>query len=128
MSVPDAKALSPAPREDQHLERWIVGGGFADRRQPLIHAERERVSRLRPVENDPADAVADLVKQVCVRGDVFIHFIDIPLRMNPGLAVATFLNAKFAMCNRILSNSLYLDHFCIQNGSAETRGALDNDA
>jgi hypothetical protein len=48
--------------------------------------------------------------------------------MHPGLVAATFLNAKLATRNKILSNSLYLDHFCIQNGSAEFRGALDYDA
>ena len=32
-----------------------------------------------PVENDPADAVADLVKQAGVGGGVFIHFGDSPL-------------------------------------------------
>jgi hypothetical protein len=51
-----------------------------------------------------------------------------PLMMHPGLVAAAFLNAKLAARNKILSNSLYLDHFCIQNGSAAFRGALDNDA
>ena len=69
--------------EDQHLEGAIAGRGFADRGKPLIHVEGQRISGLRPVENDPADAVADLVKQVCTGGRVFIHFVDRPLRMEP---------------------------------------------
>jgi hypothetical protein len=59
--------------EDQHLEGTITGRGFAYRCKPFIHVEGQRISRLRPVEGDPADAIADLVKQMGIGGSAFIH-------------------------------------------------------
>ena len=64
MSVPAAKALSPAPVRIRTLIERSVVDARADLGQPLVHREGEGVARLRPVEGDAGDAVADLVEDV----------------------------------------------------------------
>src|SRR3974377_1666968 len=93
MSVPEAKALSPAPwstrtliarsrlassqiagrpagdgpaagaRDHQNLDRGVALGFIANRGEPLIHREGEGIARLRAIERDPADAAPHFVEE-----------------------------------------------------------------
>jgi hypothetical protein len=55
------------------LSERSLGRARADLRKPPIHVESQRIPRLRPVEGDPADAVADLIEQVGFKGRSVIH-------------------------------------------------------
>jgi len=68
--------------QHQHLDRTVAIGLVADFRKPLIHRKRKRIARLRTIERDAADAVAQLVENV-LRGflggrwllaHIFTHF------------------------------------------------------
>ena len=60
--------------EDQDLDGAILVRLLADLGDALVHLERERVARLRPVEGDAADAVAHVEKDVVVLfGHVFLR-------------------------------------------------------
>ena len=52
MSVPAAKARSPAPVTISALHRAVRGELAADLGEALVHGEGERVARLRPVQRD----------------------------------------------------------------------------
>jgi hypothetical protein len=73
MSVPEAKCLVACAGQDQHLVGTVAGSTRADLRKPPVHVERQRIPCLRSVEGDPADAIADLVKEVGVQGRGVIH-------------------------------------------------------
>ena len=60
------KRLVAGPPQQQHLDRLVAVGEFADLGEPLIHLECEGVARLRPVEGHPADAVITDGKQEVV--------------------------------------------------------------
>ncbi len=69
MSVPEANALSPAPRNTSTLMAGSPLASFADRGKPLVHRESKGVAGLRPVEGDPPDAVLKLENEVfCLCG------------------------------------------------------------
>jgi len=53
--------------EHQHLDRAVAIGLIANCREPLIHREGEGIARLRAIERDPADAVAQFVEDVLGR-------------------------------------------------------------
>ena len=75
MSVPAAKALSPAPAQHQHLDGMICVGLLAYRSKPLVHGKGEGVARLRAIERDPPDAVLAFKNEV-VRLYGLVHFLD----------------------------------------------------
>ena len=77
MSVPAAKALSPAPVKISTFMARIRSPPRRSRRARSYICERECVARLRPVEGDAADAVAHVEK------DVVLLFGHVCLRRAP---------------------------------------------
>jgi hypothetical protein len=72
------KGLVAGALEHQHLDRTVAIGLVAECGEPLIHREGEGIARLRAIEGDPPDAVAQLVENV-LRGvlgrlRLLVHF------------------------------------------------------
>ena len=61
------KRLVAGALEHQHLDGTVAIGLVANCGEPLIHREGEGIARLRAIERDPADAVAQLVEDVLRR-------------------------------------------------------------
>jgi hypothetical protein len=67
------EGLLPGAGDDDGAQRTVLAGREGDLPQPLIHREGQRVARLRPVQRDEADAVADLVEQLVHGGLPWCH-------------------------------------------------------
>ena len=72
MSVPAAKAFLPGAGDDQHAGLTRGGGDLS---QPFVHRKGQGIARLRPVERDVPDAIANLIEQ-------FVSHVG-----NPGVSV-----------------------------------------
>ena len=73
MSVPEAKALSPAPWNTSTLTERSLFGLLANLAEPLVHFERKGVAGLGAVESDLADAVLEIVEQVVGGRSLLVH-------------------------------------------------------